>query len=268
MNKKKMILTLAILLVIVGFIGMAASFSSYSKSANAEKSETIPLEMEAINELQIDTGNTSIYFRPVDEKGPRVEYYAKGRTVNYEKMTSSVEGETQVIKTRQNFFNFFDLDFLFQSKSTFHIYLPDNELEKITAETVNGVIEANDMEIPSLVASTTNGRITLESIIGNVDAQATNGRINLENIAGETEAKATNGRINVVTEGFDFPMELETVNGKIVIQSNQEPTNATLDLRTVNGSINVFGSKDWDVSYGNGENKIKARTTNGGITIE
>lgn len=246
----KIVLILAGIFLIVGCIGMMVTFSSYSVAANVEESESFPLDTGEVKELQIDARNTDIYLQATDETESRIEYYAKGRNVKNEEITSSTEGETQTIVIKEEAFPFFKMDFLYQSKSTLHIFVPANELEKIKAYTASGTIEGQDLEIPSL------------------EVQSSNGRITLKDISGELKAKTKNGRVNIETESFENPMDLETRNGRITINSNQKPTNAMLDLHTRNGSINVFGSKDWDISYGDGENQIKARTRNGRITIE
>ncbi|WP_442961150.1 hypothetical protein [Pseudogracilibacillus sp. SO30301A] len=60
---------------------------------------------------------------------------------------------------------------------------------------------------------------------------------------------------------------MNTDNGRIDVQSNKEPTNAILDLKTDNGKVRVFGESNWVTVIGNGENIIKLTTDNGSITI-
>lgn len=134
-------------------------------------------------------------------------------------------------------------------------------------KTSNGKITLENI-IGEVTANTSNGKIELASIEGKTNLETSNGKVEAQDISGEMKAKTNNAAIHINTENFDNPMDLQTSNGKITIISNQKPENATFDLRTNNGSIRVFDSKDWDVTYGDGETLIKAITSNGGITIE
>ncbi|WP_066187264.1 MULTISPECIES: DUF4097 family beta strand repeat-containing protein [Gracilibacillus] len=250
MNKVKIILIIAGMLLIVGVIGMVVTFSPYYEAGNIEESETKRLAEEDISALQIKARNTNIYFQPAGETEPRIEYTATGRNVEQETFEHFMDGETLIIEIKRKLFNFFKVDLFFQSTSTLHVFLPAEEWENIEASTINGSLEGERIDVSALNVHSTNGRIMLDSISGDIEAQT------------------TNGRIDITTESLDQSMDLKTVNGGVTIHSNQKPNNVVLDLRTVNGSTKVFGTTDWDSMYGNGEHLIKARTTNGSISIE
>lgn len=323
MINRKQIIILAILLLVIGFIGMAATFSSYKEIAFQEKSESIPFQDNEINEIEIDAENTEIRLQPANGEEPRAEYVATGKSINKQELNSSIDGKKLTIHIEENFFSFVDFDFLFRSNTSLNVFLPENMIEKIQVKTTNNKITASDLQVDALQLHTSNGRVegnnietssidlqssngkitlddvqgninvktsnggvdlqdivgeitaktsnakvTLDSVQGNPNIRTTNGKINLRDISGEITAKTSNAAITIATSGFDYPMDLETSNGKVTIKSDQEPKNATLDLRTTNGSIRVFDSKDWNVTYGNGETLIKAHTSNGGIRIE
>ncbi|MFD1067169.1 DUF4097 family beta strand repeat-containing protein [Oceanobacillus locisalsi] len=159
------------------------------------------------------------------------------------------------------------------------------EIPSLHVQSSNGSIVLNDIQgdihgttsnskitfdniIGQVTAHTSNGKIELASVQGDANMETTNGKIEAQHISGKTNAKTNNAAINIETANFEHPMDLQTSNGKINIMSEQEPENATFDLRTNNGTIRVFDSKEWDVTYGNGDTMIKAHTSNGGITIE
>lgn len=323
MIKGKRIIILAIFLLLIGIIGMVTTFSSYKQSAFYEESKSIPIDTNEINEIEVDAENTEIRLQAANGKNPRAEYTATGKKIKDQELHTSVDGGKLMIQIEENSFSFFDLDFLFRSKATLDIFVPEDIIDKINAKTTNTKIAAVNLQVDALQlhtsngriegenietslldmqssngrielnniqgdtnVRTSNGRITLENVVGEVKAdtnnaklalhsiqgnanvKTTNGKIDLQNISGEITAKTNNAAVTIATKGFDYPMELETSNGKITIISDQKPENATFDLRTNNGSIRVFDSKDWDITYGNGETLIKAHTSNGGITIE
>ncbi|WP_040983725.1 DUF4097 family beta strand repeat-containing protein [Oceanobacillus jeddahense] len=143
----------------------------------------------------------------------------------------------------------------------------ENTQGDVYVKTSNSKITLDHI-IGDVTANTSNGKIEITSIQGTANAETTNGKIEAYYISGEMKAKTNNAAIHIETERFDYPMDLQTSNGKININSEQEPENATLDLRTNNGTIRVFDSKEWDVTYGDGETLIKATTNNGRIAIE
>ncbi|WP_080875301.1 DUF4097 family beta strand repeat-containing protein [Oceanobacillus timonensis] len=319
----KRITILAVFLLVIGIIGMAATFSTYKESASYEETESIPFDANELEEIEVDAKNTQIRLHPANGEEPRAEYTATGRKTETQELDTSNDGEKLGIQIEENFFPFFHVDFMFQSHATLDIFIPANMMEKIHVQTTNSKITASDLQInelqlhtsngriegenletPSLHVQSSNGRIVLndvqgdvygkssnsrimlENIIGQVTAHTSNGKIELNSIEGDTTAETTNGKveaqhisgemnaktnnaaINIETVDFNYPMDLQTSNGKITIISEQEPENATFDLRTNNGTIRVFDSKEWDITYGNGDTLIKAHTSNGGITIE
>ncbi|UUI04212.1 DUF4097 domain-containing protein [Oceanobacillus jeddahense] len=301
----KRIIILAVFLLLIGIIGMVTTFSSYKQSASYEESESIPLDANEISEIEVDAENTQVRLHPADEEEPKADYTATGRKAETQELLTSIDGEKLTIQIKETPFSFFDFDFLFRSNATLDIFIPEDMMESIDVKTSNSKISAADLQIDELQLRTSNGRIegnhieassidmqssngkiilentqgdvyvktsnskiTLDHIIGDVTANTSNGKIEAYYISGEMKAKTNNAAIHIETERFDYPMDLQTSNGKINITSEQEPENATLDLRTNNGTIRVFDSKEWDVTYGDGETLIKATTNNGRIAIE
>ncbi|GAA0322840.1 MULTISPECIES: DUF4097 family beta strand repeat-containing protein [Oceanobacillus] len=319
----KRIIILAVILLLIGIIGMAATFSSYKESAFNEESESIPFDADEITEIEVDAENTQIRLQPAHVEEPIAEYTTTGRKSETQELSTSVNGEKLTIQIKETSFPFFDFDFMFHSNAALDIFVPDDMMEKMEVKTTNSKINAADLQIDALqlhtsngkiegenietsfldiqssngkielqnvqgdtnlntsngkitlenivgevTANTNNGKIELASIQGNTNVETTNGKVEAQDISGEMKAKTNNAAIHIDTESFDTPMDLQTSNGKITIISEQKPENATFDLRTNNGRIRVFDSKDWDVTYGDGETLIKARTSNGGINIE
>jgi hypothetical protein len=127
------------------------------------------------------------------------------------------------------------------------------------------------------VLSTTNGAVSVEDLVGDLDLETTNGSIHVTAVTGTVRAETTNGEV-VIELGraptLNGDVEAETTNGNIrlVLPGG---VNADLDASTTNGGIEV----DFPVTVqgrigrrlsgtlGTGGPLIRLRTTNGGIAI-
>jgi len=97
-----------------------------------------------------------------------------------------------------------------------------------------------------------------------VNAETDNGEVSLEHVEGNINGDVNNGRIYLQTSHLDT---LETDNGNIDIETEKEPTNAILDIKTDNGKATVFGSTNWNTVVGDGDNLIELNTNNGEINV-
>jgi DUF4097 and DUF4098 domain-containing protein YvlB len=105
----------------------------------------------------------------------------------------------------------------------------------LALETTNGKIEIELME-GDVEAESTNGSVVLEGCHGNADLSTTNGKIVAENVIGELHATTTNGGL-----------ELESKSGEVT-------------GRTTNGSIELMVLSEL-------EGDVRLYTTNGGIRL-
>jgi DUF4097 and DUF4098 domain-containing protein YvlB len=262
-NVKKVIL-FALLLIAVGVIGAIFSFSLSDEMTLAAEREVDGESIERVD-IQIDNGSVNIF--PADTKQVRVNL--EGVVTEGEEPSFSVEREegTLLIQVKEKK-RVFRMN-LFSGSPELDIYLPEKKYESITAETDNGVFRAEDLIVNNIKAETDNGSIALDRTTSEtVHVRTSNGKIELNHVEGEVIGKSNNGAISLAVEDMDRDINLETDNGKITIQTKNEPTNAVIDARTGNGRITVFGNTDWDSMIGDGEHEIKLRTDNGGITIE
>ena len=119
--------------------------------------------------------------------------------------------------------------------------------------TINGSIELNKID-GSHEVSTTNGRVTFEIASGKVVASAVNGSIRgtIQKNTGNVEASTVNGGINLTLADPNGTLSASTVNGGVKLNipgaKNVSATkhsvnakfgggSAKIDLNTVNGSI-------------------------------
>jgi DUF4097 and DUF4098 domain-containing protein YvlB len=135
-----------------------------------------------------------------------------------------------------------------------------------------------EISIPAnieLKLSSTNGKIRLEELNNDVNADLTNGSIKMENVFGNLRVDITNGSINAKidsTKGINF----ETVNGSITLEVG-ENFNGNFRTETVNGKVtkrNVSfketeeSKREFKGVLGDGKPDVKLQTVNGSIKIE
>jgi hypothetical protein len=152
------------------------------------------------------------------------------------------------------------------------VYIPESFSGNIELSSTNGAIEATDLpQINSIKASTTNGSVSFKrlDVLTNLFANTTNGNVLIEDsiVVGSIDAGTTNGQVSS-TRNTSNTILLESTNGAIVVQQRGVKETYKIDVRTTNGKIRldglIIGSQVLNSSQ---TSLIKARTTNGNITI-
>ena len=122
--------------------------------------------------------------------------------------------------------------------------------------------------------STTNGKVSLRDVRGQLTARTTNGGVDAYGVGGSLEARTTNGGLHIDMAEVTGELMLRTTNGGIRLHLPAS-TKAAVELSCTNGGINIDRLPfDGDISRrhvsGNingGGARITARTTNGGVRV-
>lgn len=139
----------------------------------------------------------------------------------------------------------------------------------LEVETDNGRIEIEKMQADKFTAQTDNGRIELRNIDAEqVHTETDNGRIIMQYVNGNIIGKTDNGRIELLTTSLDRMIDLETDNGSILVETENDPTDVSIHTKVDFGKISVFGEKNSRTVFGNGTNKVRLSSDNGKITVE
>ena len=128
-----------------------------------------------------------------------------------------------------------------------------------------------------LEMSTTNGGVSIENVMGNLDFRTTNGGVTLVDVGGDVRGRTTNGGVKVELSGSEWQgpgLDLQTTNGGVRMWI-PDGYNAELISGTTNGGlrvdfpITVSGRIDrrLQTELGRGGAPIRVITTNGGVTI-
>lgn len=148
------------------------------------------------------------------------------------------------------------------------VQVPDNQYSKIVVKTDNGKIDVHDLSSEHVELKTANGKISLESFDAEtIVAKSSNGQISFNDVKGELEASTNTGKIILRTADLDRNITFTTDVGKIIIETKKEPTNATITAKTSVGSVEIFGAKNRELTYGKGKYSIDLSTEVGKIEI-
>jgi len=128
-----------------------------------------------------------------------------------------------------------------------------------------------------LTLTTKNGGISIEDFGGTAKFHAVNGGVRLNNVNGDVRGETANGGLTIDLQGDHWDgsgLDVETHNGgvKLTVPSNYS---AELETGTVNGGLSIdfpvtvsgFISRRLTTTLGAGGPRIRAITTNGGVTI-
>ncbi len=130
--------------------------------------------------------------------------------------------------------------------------------------------------------STVNGSVQVHGVDGSGDLRSVNGNVEVTESSGHFNAKTTNGDLRLELRRLrnDAPMNLETVNGSVVLGLPSD-ARADLTLHDMNGELysefpvtsassttlpaaRIFRGK---IGHGAGAGVISVRTVNGGIRL-
>lgn len=147
----------------------------------------------------------------------------------------------------------------------------------LNLETSNGTIEVEGVKVTAPASlESSNGRVTLNDVVGDVKIKTSNGRINIQNFTGQVEAQTDNGSIDFTgTLRGGSENELRTSNGSVDVML-VETSGVELDASTSNGKvksqlpITISGeTRDNQLvgSIGSGGRHLLIRTSNGSITV-
>jgi Putative adhesin len=144
-------------------------------------------------------------------------------------------------------------------------------------ESWNVSFEVNVPRTAMLTLNTNNGGISIDDFRGTATFHAHNGGLSLTNVGGDLRGDTTNGGVNVSVAGDHWDgsgLDVETRNGGITLNV-PKGFSAELEAGTTHGRLNIdfpvtvsgtFGSH-LQTTLGSGGPKVRAITTNGGITI-
>ena len=261
MRAKTIVLIIAVVLVVVGFVMAAialvsADFDWRRLSVDGEAVERrFDAEASEVRSITVREFDKSVILEPSDDGRVHVIYF-ETKTESYSIQNN--DGNLHIkMETSRRWYNFIGISI--ERQPTTIIQLPTEFLGDVDLGTKNGEVEAGGLTVKgSLALSTNNGRILAESLTvdGDFNAETDNGRITLEKvtIAGEAYAKTSNSGISASNVAARV-LTLHTSNGSVSLSGVD--VKEKLDCNTSNGSIR--GTVNGKMS----DFRITSKTSNG-----
>lgn len=229
------------------------------------KDEDVTIDKDFSN-VEVESENADILFVPSENNEAFIEL--ENNENNRYKLDVKVEGKTLEIDVKRKGFSWISFDFFSKSPKV-TVGLPDKEYGTIKAETDNGTIDASKIIAKELEADTDNGEIFVKEVeTQKIIVESDNGDVVLEDNLGEIYGKSNNGNVTVITDTIEHPMDLETDNGQIQLQTKEKAKNVQFNVKIDNGSVKIYGQSTSEQVIGNGNIEIKLATDNGNITVE
>ena len=134
----------------------------------------------------------------------------------------------------------------------------------VTATGENGRIAASGLT-GRVTLTTTNGAVETDGTVGQVDLQSTNGNIRVTDaVSKSVVASTTNGSVTLAFVDAPEAVEAGSTNGQITVRVPVDDVSYRITTQTTNGTV----TDDTVPTDSTSRRSISARTTNGGITIE
>ncbi|MEY3141851.1 MAG: hypothetical protein RLY21_344 [Planctomycetota bacterium] len=124
----------------------------------------------------------------------------------------------------------------------------------MNSDVMNITVRAADLS--GIVATTSNGSITIGAFAGNARLETSNGRITVEGHKGPIDALTSNGSIDITGASA---AKAETSNGRITVSLADDAT-GDLVLKTSNGSVTLDLPEAW-------QGTVSAETSLGSVNL-
>lgn len=271
---------IAILLLLVGGIGMAFTFKDAFNQSTQSIEESFPLG--DIDTLSVKSANSMVTIQPTSSDEITVTYEGN---IEENILKTEVENNTLDIQMKTKWqYNIISFN-LFSLVDKVKIELPQTLYEKITVDNDNGKIAIEEIESKSMDLTTDNGVIDAKKMTGNLSAQSANGVIKVHDIDGNIDigtdngalkiahvtgdiiGKTSNGAIKYQADKIQQNIQLQSENGAIKITLSEALDDVLLDMKSELGTTKVNGNKDWQPKIGNGTYDLQLRTELGTIKI-
>ncbi|QFF99053.1 hypothetical protein PB01_09560 [Psychrobacillus glaciei] len=258
---------IAIIGLFILLAGAAINIVLNIKDTLVNKSEEIVVKDKSYTNIHILSDNATIEIVPTNNNETKVEFSGKMKKKSRYNFHADVKGDTLNVELKEKRWSF-QLEFT-SPNIKLTVYIPEKEYKKLMTKIDNGRIIANNLSVKDVHLTTDNGSIEMQNIKSdNIRAKSDNGQIIMKYVDGKIKAETDNGRIILVTNNLDRSIDLKTDNGLIEIQSEKEPSNATINASVDLGKIDIFGTSNKQTIYGNGDHLIKLETDNGKITVK
>ncbi|UKS26163.1 DUF4097 domain-containing protein [Paenibacillus sp. HWE-109] len=160
------------------------------------------------------------------------------------------------------------------------ISLPDKMFKAITISSDTGAINLKEIKAASLEASTDTGNISIDRYEGKqLNLRTDTGNITVDNGQGNVALRTDTGSITAKLNDIGDSVSLQSDVGSIRLKLDPAPKNASFDLRSDIGNVNLTipgvnmernensGRHSAKGSIGDGSKQVKVQTDTGSISV-
>lgn len=263
-NTKRFIILAASLLLVTGIIGMFFTYSSAYGKTTVQQEKTVD---EAFNAIDIQISDATVEVMPTDANTSEIVLEGKQyKKDNNENLSVDVKNDKLAVKLKSQH-QLINFDF-FHSTVSLKVYVPQKQYATLHVSADNGKIDVQQIKVEHIDLHSDNGIVDLRQVSGEtVKATTGNGKVRMDEVDGEIIGHTDNGIISLKTTHLDRDIELKTGNGKIDVQTENEPTNTTFVANTGNGTVNILDQYSGGTVIGDGDHVVELTTDNGMIKV-
>ncbi|SFD81774.1 Putative adhesin [Paenibacillus catalpae] len=266
MTTKKKLWGAAAVLILIGLAGSLFTYQYGDEGREISEQQTVPGAQVAA--IAINSDNTRVEILPSADQDVNIQLDGKVMSNVKPQLSVKAEDSTLFISMNKDHHKWFNFSF-HQDSLTLKVYLPEKQYNELKITNDNGYIMAKQLNVASIQASTDNGRIEFSDTASQaVKVKADNGKITLDHVTGVLEGRTDNGSITVLTKEITQNITLDTNNGRIMIQTETEPTDVSFYTHVDNGRINIFDKYKGNTVVGDGKTLVKLTADNGSITVK
>ena len=234
--------------------------------------ETKSTKVDNITDISIDSSFVPIKVIPTDLK--EIEVTLKGSitgNVNPKLVMNTVNNKLE-IKVENNKSSYS----IMNSNAVLTIKLPSDYKKHLKVVSSSADIFMKDLNIDTLSIVTSSGDMDLSNITANsISSTASSGDTTIDNISGKLLLISSSGDIELNLKNNNEFIEIESSSGDVDIYFNDD-SNYSVSGKTSSGTIELpykasidnQNEKDFQITLGNGKNKIDIKTSSGDITLE
>lgn len=265
MRSVKPWLMLAAGLMAIGIVGMAFTYSSAYEKIDVQREKTVE---EAFNAIDVQISDATVEVMPTDANTSEIVLEGKQyKKDNHENLSVDVKNNKLAVKLKNDRHQWINFDF-FHPTVSLKVYVPQKQYATLHVSGDNGKIDVQQIKSDHIDLQSDNGTVDLRQVSGEtIQASTGNGKVRMDEVDGEIIGNTDNGVISLKTTHLDRDIELKTGNGKIDIQTENEPTNTTFVANTGNGTVNILDKYSGGTVIGDGDHVVKLTTDNGMIKV-
>ncbi|MBW9234200.1 DUF4097 domain-containing protein, partial [Leptospira santarosai] len=219
--------------------GITYMFNSMKVFGQNDDSKLI---QDAFTKIEVTTNNAEVVIVPSKNSEATVEYTGANKKHKY-MFNVDVKGDTLFVHLQQKRRFFFSFGFN-SSDLKLTVNVPEKQYKNLQVKSDNGRISVENLQCEGVMLETDNGLIQVKKVLAKaVHVESDNGKIVLEDVKGEIQGETDNGQISLKTKKLEWPIDLATDNGSITVKTGSVPDNATIDAKTDNGKVTIFGEK-------------------------